>query len=179
MSYSDNYAPAYTAQDIPVANGRIDLMSTIPTLSIPQYQPGSTNNRTFSKEATAGQLTASPLSDLFFSECNINALQDGIRYKIYVETDQKYVIGRQSDNELKIVMRSIFYQHAKHDHRPIVDQVRELNAYVLAWAVPEVLSNLRQYEVFKRDASTLPMPLERAQMSTTKGTKVLEIKSFM
>lgn len=179
MVYAQNFAPAYSAQDIQPSNGRIDLMSQAPSLAIPQYQPSDRDNGSFVNEATTGQIAASPLSELFFSKCNMDALQQGIRYKVWVETDGKHVIGRQSDNELKIVMRSIFYQYAKHDKRPLVEQVRELNAYVLAWSVPEVLSNLQQYEAYRRDASTLPMPLERAQLSTTKGTKVLEIKSFM
>lgn len=178
MVNQGNFAPAYTAQDIPVANGRIDLMSSVPTLQIPQFQT-KVDNTMFAKEATLGQFTSTEVSDTFFSPCNIDALQEGIRYRIYVETNGKYVIGRQSDTELKIVMRSIYYQNAKNDSRPVIEQVRELNALVLKWAVPEVLSNLQQYEVYRRDASTLPMPMERAQLATTKGTKVLEQKSFM
>lgn len=178
MSYSGNFAPAYTTQDVQRVNGRIDLVSSIPTLQIPQFQ-SKVDNTNYAKEAMGGQFTSTKLSDLFFSACNINALQEGIRYRIYVETNGRHVIGRQSDSELKIVMRSIFLQNAKHDSRPIVEQVRELNALVLKWAVPEVLSNLLQYEVYRKDASSLPVPLERAQLATSKGTKTLEIKSFM
>lgn len=179
MVYSENFAPAYAAQEVQSVNGRIDLMSSIPTLNIPQFHSTTQDNSSFNTEATTGQLTVTKLSELYFSQCNIEALQQGIRYRIYMETDGRFVIGRQNSNELKIVMRSIYFQHAKHDNRPVVEQVRQLNAYVLAWTVPEVLSNLKQYEQYKKDASTLPMPLERAQLSTTKGTKVLEIKSFM
>lgn len=178
MSYSGNFAPANSSQPISNLNGRIDLVSAIPTLQIPQFQT-KVDNTNFAKEAMGGQFTSTKLSDVFFSVCNINALQEGIRYRIYVETNGKHIIGRQSDNELKIVMRSIYLQNAKNDSRPVVEQVRELNALVLQWAVPEVLSNLLQYEVYRRDASSLPVPLERAQLATSKGTKTLEIKSFM
>lgn len=160
-------------------NGRIDLLSAAPLLDIPAYQQKSIDNRSFCGEATVGQLQRNPLSDLFFSAENINALQDGIRYRVWMETDKKYVIGRQSDTELKIVMRSIYYQHAMHKPSDLVSQVRDLNAMVLDWVVPEVVSNLKQFEVYRKDASTLPMPMERAQLSTQKGTKVLEQKRFM
>ncbi len=160
-------------------NGRIDLLSTAPLLDIPAYQRTMINNRTFRNEATVGQVAQNPLSDLFFSEENINALQDGIRYRVWVETDKKFVIGRQSDTELKVVMRSIYYQHAMHQTSDLLGQVRTLNAKVLDWVVPEVLSNLKQYEVYRKDASTLPVPMERAALETIKGTRVLEQKRFM
>jgi hypothetical protein len=174
-----NFAPAHTSQPVQTYNGRIDLMSPLPALNIPDYQQKSIDNRTFVSEATNGQIMQNNLSQVFFSSANIDALQQGIRYRIYQETDGQHVIGRQSDTELKIVMRSMYYQYARHDNRPVVVQVRELNRYVLDWVVPEVLSNLKQYMVYRKDASSLPVPLERAQLSTMKGTKVLEIKSFM
>jgi hypothetical protein len=179
MRYDLNYAPAYDTSDTSAINGRVDLLSPAPALQIPQFQRMNIDNTSFRAEATLGQIAPNTLNSLFFSPENIEALQQGIRYRIYVETDGKSVIGRQSDTELKIVMRSIYYQHAKHSNQDLVTQVRELNAKVLDWVVPEVLSNVKQYEMYKRDASSIPMPLERAQLSTTKGTKVLEIKSFM
>lgn len=179
-----NYAPLessglYDSGAQSVVNGRIDLISAAPLLDIPAYQRTNMDNRSFCGEATTGQIQKTTLSDLFFSVDNINALQEGIRYRIWVETDKKYVIGRQSDTELKVIMRSIFYQFAKHQSQDLVGQVRELNAKVLEWVVPEVLSNLKQYEIYRKDASSLPVPMERAALETTKGTKVLEQKTFM
>ena len=160
-------------------NGRVDLMSKLPTFNIPSYQIASVNNKRYAQEATNGQLVVNEVSSLFFSEANIEALQQGLRYRVWVETNGKYTIGRQSDQELKIVMRSIYFQFGKNAYGDCVGQVRILNGKVLDWVVPEILSNLLQYSTYRRDASTLPMPLERAQLSTSKGTKVLEIKSFM
>lgn len=160
-------------------NGRVDLMSPLQSLNIPAFQQRSVRNDTFTSEATYGQVAPNDVSQLFFSENNIDALQSGIRYRVYVETNGQYVIGRQSDQELKIVMRSMFYQHSKNLHTDIVSQVKALNAKVLEWVIPEVLSNIKQHEVFKRDASTLPLPMERSPLMTTKGSKTLEIKSFL
>lgn len=162
------------------ANGRIDLLSPMPDFRIRSPAPLSGEagcDTGFFKQALPSQVR-SDLSDLFFSDTNIAALQEGIRYRIYTETDGQYVIGRQSDTELKIIMRSIYYQHAKNMPTDIVGQVRDLNAKVLEWAVPEVLSNLKQHIVYLRDASTLPMPLEHAQKVTSKGTRTLEFKTF-
>lgn len=181
---SPNFAPALGSASPmlangAVSNGRVDLMSPLPSFDIPSYQTRNVNNTSYPQEALQGQITSNPLSNLYFSAENIDALQQGIRYRIYQETNGKHVIGRQSDQELKIVMRSIYFQYAKHQSLNLVQQVRELNAKVLEWVVPEILSNLRQYEIYRRDASSLPMPLEHAQLQTKKGTKTLEIKSFM
>lgn len=180
MVQAQNFAPAYSSDVAsPQFNGRIDLMSPLPVMDLPQYKQPTLDNSKFASEAILGQIQRNNLSDIFFSTTNIDALQEGIRYRVYVETNGEHVIGRQSDTELKVVMRSIYLQHAKHDNRPILEQVRVLNKHVLDWVVPEVVGNLKQYIVYKKDASTLPIPLEHAQLSTMKGTKTLELKSFM
>lgn len=181
---SQNFAPVIGSSESmlmqgAVQNGRVDLVSSLSSLDIPAFQQRSVRNDTFTSEATFGQVASNDLSKLYFSEQNINALQDGIRYRVYVETNGQYVIGRQSDQELKIVMRSIYYQHAKNQPSDIVGQVRALNAKVLEWVVPEVLSNLKQHEVYRRDASTLPMPMERSPLMTSKGSRTLELKNFL
>jgi len=160
-------------------NGRIDILSSLPVFNIPDAQRKSVNNSSFGREAVSGYINTNSVSDLFFSEMNINALQDGIRYKINAETSGKYVIGRQSDQELKVVMRSIYFQYGLNQPDDCVGQVRVLNTYVLNWCVSEVLSNLLQYQQYKIDSSTLPMPLERSPLMSKAGTKTLEITSFM
>lgn len=162
-----------------VPNGRVDLLSPQSEFDIPSYQLQSVGNTNFVHEATYGQQKPNEVSELFFSEQNINALQQGIRYRVYVETNGKFVIGRQSDQELKVIMRSIYLQYSRNMPHNCLEQVKELNKFVLDWAVPEVLSNVKQFDTFKRDASTLPVPLERAPLVTTKGTKVLEQKKWM
>jgi len=159
-------------------NGRVDISREHGLNVIPAYTPNRQVAFT-QQEALKGQFATNPLSDLYFSQTNLDALQHGIRYKIYQATEGKHVIGRQSEQDLRVVMRSIYLQYAKHLSCDFVSQVRELNAKVLEWVVPEVLSNLRQYETYKRDVSTLPLPMERAPLQTQKGTKVLEIKSFI
>ena len=183
MRTSPNYdvyqsSPVKLLQQTSTANGRIDLFSPMPSLNIPAYQQRTVRNDSFASEATIGQLYTNDLSRTFFSEANIDALQQGIRYRIYVETGGKYTIGRQSDQELKIIMRSVYFQHSKNTNTDIIGQVRELNAKVLEWTVPEVLNNLKQYEIYRQDASMLPTPMDRPTLLTTKGSRSLEQKRW-
>jgi len=43
----------------------------------------------------------------------------------------------------------------------------------------EIIKNINQHIYYKKTVSTLPMPMERAQLPTQKGTKILEIKSYI
>ena len=160
-------------------NGRIDLLSPMGDFKINPSKDAADNNALFSSEAHKGQIAANPISDLYFCPNNVNVLQEGIRYSVWKETQGKYVIGKQNEQELRIVMRSIYFQNARHQPGNVVGQVRSLNAKVLEWVVPEVVSNLRQHEQYRRDVSQLPMPMDRAPLMTQKGTRTLEMKSFL
>uniref|UniRef100_A0A6C0CS22 Minor capsid protein P8 central region domain-containing protein n=1 Tax=viral metagenome TaxID=1070528 RepID=A0A6C0CS22_9ZZZZ len=160
-------------------NGRINILTDSSRILIPEVQRKEVNNKTFYAEALIGGFSPTPVSNLFFSTNNIDILQDGIRYSIYKRTNKQYVIGRQNDHDLKIVMRSIYLQYGRNLPTDIVGQVKELNSRVLEWTVNEVLSNLKQYQVYRKDASTLPMPMDYGSFVTQKGTKTLETKMFV
>ena len=115
-----------------------------------------------------------PLASLFFSRENIEVLQQGIRWCVFSESAGRHVISRQSDNELFIVMRSIFLQRGQNMPHDVITQVRDLNKAVLDYCVPQVLSAIDMYLHFQQDIAQLPAPLERAQLATNKGSRTLE-----
>lgn len=133
---------------------------------------------TFYKEATRGEVMANDLSRLFFSDMNIDALQEGIRFLVWRNTCQKHVIGRQSEEELKIIMRSIYLQHSKNLPFAILEQVRELNGKVLEYAVEKIVNELNIYLKYCDDLSSLPVPMQHATNTSSRGTKVLEIRKL-
>jgi hypothetical protein len=123
---------------------------------------------------------ASSATELFMSRQNVDALQDAIRYRVHVESGGRYTIGRQSDAELSLVMRSVLLQRGRNDDsESSVEQVRELNTTVLSWCVPRVLSEVDQYMRYRDDVSTLPVPMPRGDIATNKGTRALEMRQFM
>jgi len=169
------YSPSF-AEYVPQAPyapgaGRVDILSA-------SHLPATAGRAPTYFNIEGKSIARNPLTDLFFSPTNVDALQDAIRYRIYEATNRQTVIGRQSDQELFVVMRSMYYQYGKNQPTELVPQVRELNQHVLEYAVPEVLSNVRQYEKYKHDVSTLPVPLPHAPLATMKGTRQLEYKPF-
>lgn len=121
-------------------------------------------------------LESSDLADVFFGQDNLDALQDGLRWRVYVESGQRHVISRQSDTELKIIMRSIYLQHGENRPTDILQQVQALNMQVLQFCVPRILAEIAQYLQYQRDVSTLPMPMERSENVSNKGSRVLELR---
>jgi hypothetical protein len=74
----------------------------------------------------------------------------------------------------------MYLQYGKNLDYDIDKQTNVLNNMTIDWAVINILSNIDQYISYKKTCSTLPMPLERAQLSSQKGTKSLEItKAFI
>lgn len=118
-------------------------------------------------------------TDLFMSDVNVEALHAAIRYRVHVETGGRHVIGRQSDAELALVMRSVLLQSGRNDaSTSAVEQVRDLNAEVLAWCVPRIVTELRQYLRYREDVATLPVPLPHGPLATNKGSRQIELRPF-
>lgn len=135
--------------------------------------------RTFVQETTKGIIASNEVSELFFSDINIDALQQGIRYGVYRRSNGQHVIGNQSVDELKVIMRSIYLQHCDNLPFDVVEQVRDLNTHVLNYAIPTIVKELTLYNTYRKDQATLPVPLDRGQNSSIKGSKPNEFKGFL
>jgi len=135
------------------------------------YEEIDNGNKLFKNEAVKHILSSNRLQELFFSEKNIDILQNLLAYHVKLQSNNRHNISRQSDNELKIVMKSIYLQYGKNSNNNINEQVKELNAYVLDFCVPLILSNIEQYLVFKKDVSTLPIPLDNPKYTSSTGTR--------
>jgi hypothetical protein len=101
------------------------------------------------------------LEHTFFSKENIQILQNGIRAGVYKNSPQKVVIPPQNLDQLQIVMRSIYLQHARHRKDNISGQIEELNKLVLLYCVPFLIGETTSYLKYLQDQSTLVVPLER------------------
>lgn len=125
------------------------------------------------KESLGNIVTRSELSDLYFSTYNQDQIQKSIRYEVWKKSDGKFVIDRQSDTELSVIMRAMFFQFAKYLPFDIPGQVNELNKYVVDYCVPIILSNVQQYQGYLYDAEHMPMPIEHPKNLSNKGSKTL------
>ena len=134
------------------------------------------NKATEYRNPLAGDLECSILSQVFFSQENIQIIQNGLRAGVYEMSQQRYRIPNQNIDNLKIIMRSMYLQFAEHKPDDITAQVEALNKLVLDYCVPQVYNEAVGYEKYTRDQSTLVVPLELPQYHD-RQYKQLELKN--
>ena len=117
------------------------------------------------------RIAGTGVSNIFFSTDNENALQQGIRYGVYRESNGTVVIGNQSRDELLIIMRSTYLEHSFNLPHNLLEQVRALNKMVLEYTVPRVLQEARAYQKYRFDIDTQPVPLERGEYTSRSGLR--------
>ena len=160
------------------ANGRVDILGpNIPTLFAMSDRIPVSQCSSF-RDATTGNWYNTQLSDAYFSKENIIILQNGIRAGVYNKSNGQYIIGQQSCDELKIIMRSVFLQNSKNQVANIPQQIVALNQIVLDYSIKQVYSEAQSYMKYKRDASTIAMPLAHPIMSKTNDKQLVMKKWF-
>ena len=125
-----------------------------------------------------GNYQKSELSKLYFSQVNLDYIQTQIIKRVYEKTNKQHRIGKQSEDELLIVMRSIYFQHGKNMNTKLDLQVNILNELVLDYCVDNVYSNLKQYMVYIKDITTDQPVMDRPQTTHIKGSKTLMPNHF-
>ena len=121
-----------------VNNCRVDIKTPNTSELFQMYDKIPANQCTTFRNATEGLWTENSLSDTFFSLQNIQIIQNGIRAGVYKRSNGQYLIGPQDCDSLKIIMRSIYLQHAANQPNNISQQVYELNKIVLNYCVQQV-----------------------------------------
>ena len=161
-----------------ILNGRINLFDEkSKTSKILNNDPQFYNEKNIS--SINRYISGNCVSEIYFSQENMDLIKNVIINSVFNTTEGQFKIGKQSEQELKIIMRSIYFQNSKNLNFDLMDQVRELNTLVIRWSVDEIIKNIKQYLEYKKSVSTLPLPLEHSQLPSQKGTKILEIKSFI
>ena len=129
-------------------------------------------------EKMTGNNQESLLSNLYFSQENIDYLQTEVISRVYEKTNKKHIIGRQSEDELMIVMRSIYLQHGKNMITLLERQVDVLNNLVLDYCVDNIYTNLLQYFEYINDITKDQPVLDMPQSTYVKGEKSLKPNHF-
>ena len=164
-------------------NGRGDLISpdTSKLFSMFDSIPVAGKPTSY-RSAMVGNWYDTDLSNSFFCSKNIERLQDDLKKGVYEASNGQYVIDRQNNDELKIVMRGIFLIYARNLPNGVQKQIETLNNKVLDYCVPQVLGEAQGYVQYTVDASTMysggsaliPPPA----MTTDPDRTALEFKSW-
>lgn len=129
--------------------------------------------RNFQVECLYGIQETSKLNQLFFSKKNLEIIQNNIRYQVYLKTDKKHIIDRQSDIELEVIMRSIYLQHSPNLEYKYKEQIEYLNGLVIDWCVYQIIPELEQYQGYLKEIEYMPMPIDLPVNLSSKGSRSL------
>ena len=158
-------------------NGRVDIKSPNTSSLFEMYDKIPANQCVTFRNPTEGLWTDTTLSQAFFSQQNIQIIQNGIRSGVYHKSNGQYTIGPQDCDSLKIVMRSVYLQNAANQPNNITEQIAELNKIVLNYCIQQVYSEAQGYMKYIDDASTLVVPIAHPVMANN-SDRELEFKTW-
>jgi len=160
-------------------NGRVNIVEPEnPDARFQMYERLAVKNKTTPyREALVGDWENNVLSQVFFSEGNIQIIQNALRAGVYKLSNNEFVIAPQNIETLKTIMRSMYLQYAEHYATDITKQVERLNQTVLDYAVPSVYGETMGYMKYLQDQSTLVVPLQWPQQPD-RVRKQLELKPW-
>jgi len=158
-------------------NGKVNIMGPNLSTKFSMMDKIPINTNTNYQNVLTGNFERSRLSDAFFSQANIQIIQNGIRKGVYDKSNQKIIVDNQPQDSVVTVMRSIYLQNSKNLDTNISGQIQELNTLVLNYCINNVYNEAVSYLKYKEDSSTMHMPMT-APIYSNKTNKTLEQKPW-
>ena len=115
-----------------------------------------------------------PVGKVFFSSSNIKRLQRMIRDEIARRTNNKLQLEEDQDvDDLLIAMRAVYQMHGKYIMSNIVHQVKLLNARLVDYVVPDMITEIKQYYGYLKDVNEPIKPIDRPMNVSNAGRRTL------
>lgn len=159
------------------SNGRVDINGPKTTDLFQMYDKIPVNQCATFRNPTEGLWDNTELSKTFFSQENMITIQNGIRAGVFNKSNGQFVIDYQDGDTLKIIMRSVFLQHAANQPTNVREQVEQLNKIVWDYAIHQVFSEAIGYHKYLIDASTMYKPMDPPVLAQN-NDKQLELKPW-
>ena len=159
------------------ANGRVNIMGPNVSTKFSMIDKIPLTTKTDYSNVLTGTFERTRLSDAYFSQNNIQIIQNGLRKGVYDRSNQKILVDQQPQDQVVSVMRSMFYQHSKNLEDNIPKQIQDLNKYVIDFCVNQVFNEAVAYLKYKEDSSKMHIPMS-APLYSNKTDKTLELKPW-
>lgn len=113
---------------------------------------------TTSNNPIKGILEETIITNIFFSEENYEALQQTIKNEVYKKSN--ITIGKQSEEQLFIIMRSMLLQYGDLLNPNHIEEVKKINKYVVDFSVNRIIPELIQYNGYINNIDNTPTPID-------------------
>ena len=136
-------------------------------------QDDTNRNNTYKCEVIKGIALSNPLNQSFFSRKNMDVIQEALKREVYRLSNGKYMIDNQSETELVIIMRGMYFQYSRNLLTAVQPQVNELNDKVIKYCVPQIVSGIVQHLGYLDSVQTMPEVIDHPVNMSNKGTRTL------
>ena len=134
-------------------NGRVFFKENEFTPGYELYE-GSNQPQTCFQDSVSTIQEMTPLSQAYFNKKNTDKIQEQLINQVRFRSDNKFNIGRQSDLQLQIIMRSMYLSYSKNNNTNIQKQIDELNSMVIEDCINKIIPEIKQYLYYRNDIST-------------------------
>lgn len=180
--WATGLADFYTKTAIPDApkhTGRLPLSDQETRMSVPAavlFAPEPGMESSVVKERIHFRHGATSLNEQFFSQENVDRLQSMIQATVRQMVNA--TIDRQSDVDLKLVMRSYYLQYAENNPNATADELQQLNERVVNFCANRIAVEVEAYRYYRKDILDFPAPIARPLDTQVYGTRTGELKRF-
>ena len=119
-----------------------------------------------------------PLNVTFFSQSNIDGLQQSIQDQVFRMSGSVHRIDRQNDDDLKLIMRSYYLTFGRNNPNTVASDLADLNARVTGYASAKIFSELDFYLFYRQDIAEFATPIANPMNVHVQGSRYGELKSF-
>lgn len=137
------------------------------------FQSHKNDYYNMSQISLTGIQVETAISKAFFSPQNVDMIQRKIIAEVFRRTNGQYLIEKQDEKDVNVVMRSMYIQHARHVPNDIPGQIRELNNLVVDDVVPGIISEANAYYGYLERAFVQRKIMDRPEYVSISGTKTL------
>lgn len=180
-SVENKYNLTSTSQQFPAPrnSGRVpDVRTKDSSPPLYLYKPAEPIYKNVRQELIGHQHTATQLNTTFFSDGNINLLQQRISDQVFSMSGNKHRIDRQSDDDLKLIMRSYYLMFGRNNPSTVSEDLADLNARVVGYASAKIYSELDFYLFYLNDIQDFAPPIAIPMNVKVYGSRTGELKSF-
>jgi len=118
------------------------------------------------------------LNKIFFSQSNIDLLQQKIHDQVSQMSEGKYKIDKQSDDDIKLIMRSYYLMFGRNNPNTVASDLEDLNARVIGYSAAKIYSEVDFYMFYRKDIEDFAPPIANPMNVHVYGTRYGELKSF-
>lgn len=123
---------------------------------------------------TKGELCDDELSHIFYSDENVARVQKLLKQEVFLRTKGQFRLDEdQDENDILVVMKSVFDEYAKHLPYKIIHQVKALNKKTIEAIIPGVITNVKQTHAYLQEINGPIKPIDRPVNVNHAGRRTL------